>query len=118
MYVPIFNRGATRASVNRSKLMVQNKQNNLELQRQELRNEIELAYYNAKVSIDNYHTASKARKAGEISFRFEQDKYEAGRSSLFDMNEANQKWLKAQQDELQAKYEYLIRKQILDFYSE
>ena len=34
------------------------------------------------------------------------------------MNEANQKWLKAQQEELQAKYEYLIRKQILDFYSE
>ena len=116
--VPIFNRGATRAAVNRSKLMVQNKQNHLELQRQELCNEIELAYYNAKVSIDNYHTASKARKAGEISFRFEKDKYEAGRSSLFDMNEANQKWLKAQQDELQAKYEYLIRKQILDFYSE
>ena len=116
--VPIFNRGATRAAVNRSMLMVQNKQNNLELQRQELRNEIELAYYNAKVSIDNYHTASKARKAGEISFRFEKDKYEAGRSSLFEMNEANQKWLKAQQDELQAKYEYLIRKQILDFYSE
>ena len=116
--VPIFNRGATRAAVNRSKLMVQNKQNNLELQRQELRNEIELAYYNAKVSIDNYYTASKARKAGEISFWFEKDKYEAGRSSLFDMNEANQKWLKAQQDELQAKYEYLIRKQILDFYSE
>lgn len=116
--VPIFNRGATRAAVNRSKLMVQNKLNNLDLQRQQLRNEIELAYYNAKVSIANYYTASKARKAGEISFRFEKDKYEAGRNSIFDLNEANQKWLKAQQDELQAKYEYLIRKQILDFYSE
>lgn len=116
--VPIFNRRSTRAAINRSKLMVQSQQNNLELQKQELRNEIEIAYYNAKVAIDNYHTASKARQAGEISFRFEKDKYEAGRTSIFDLNEANQKWLQAQQDEIQSKYEYLIRKQILDFYTE
>lgn len=115
--VPIFNRWSTRSAINRAKLMVQNKQHELEQRRLDLRNDIQQAYYNARVSIENYHAACLAKKAGEMSFQFEKDKYEAGRSTMFDLNEANQKWLQAQQDELQAKYEYFIRKRILDFYS-
>lgn len=115
--VPIFNRFATRSSINRAKLVVQNKHRELEQRRLDLRNDIQQAYYNARVSIDNYRAASLAKKAGEISFQYEKDKYDAGRSTIFDLNEANQKWLQAQQDELQAKYEYLIRQRILDFYS-
>lgn len=116
--VPIFNRMATRSAINRATLMVQTKQYELEQSRLDLRNDIQQAYYNARVSVENYHAACQAKKACEISFQFEKDKYEAGRSTMFDLNEANQKWLQAQQDELQAKYEYLIRKRILDFYSE
>ena len=43
-------------------------------------------------------------------------KSEEGRSSIFDLIQAQQKYVKAQQDMVQAKYEYLIRQRILNFY--
>ena len=45
-----------------------------------------------------------------------QIRYEEGRSSIFDLLQARQKYHKAQQDAVQAKYESLIRQKILEFY--
>ncbi len=114
---PIFNRRATRVAINRAKLNVVTQHNKLEQQQQTLRDDIQRAYYNAHVSVSKYQAAQKAKEAAELSFNYEKDKYEAGRSSIFDLNQENQKWIKAQQDELQAKYEYFIRMKILDFYT-
>lgn len=113
---PIFNRWATRTSINRAKLQVESQRAALEGQQQKLRNDIQQAYYNARVSVDRYEAALKAKDAADISFGYEKTKYDEGRSTIFDLSLENQRWLKAQQDELQAKYEYLIRMKILDFY--
>jgi outer membrane protein len=47
---------------------------------------------------------------------YEEVRYTEGRSSIFDLIQARQKYYKAQQDFVQAKYECLIRQRILDFY--
>ena len=44
------------------------------------------------------------------------EKYENGKANAVEYNEAKQNLMKAQSDELQAKYEYLFRTKILDFY--
>ena len=83
---------------------------------QSLRKEIETAYTNARVAMNKKTAADKAVEAAATSVSFEKDKYEAGRSTIFDLHQAQQKHLKAQQDALQAKYELLIRQRILAFY--
>lgn len=55
-------------------------------------------------------------QASDASFRLTRQKYEGGTANAVEYNEAKQNLLKAQSDELQAKYEYLFRVKILDFY--
>ncbi len=114
--IPIFNRYATKSAVNKAKLDKKSKDIAIEQTKQDLRNEIQQAYFNASVAANKYKSAVKAKEAAEISFNYAVEKYSSGRSTVYDFNESNQKWIKSQQDELQCKYEFLIRKQILDFY--
>ena len=44
------------------------------------------------------------------------EKYINGKATAVEYNEAKQNLMKAQSDELQAKYDYLFRTKILDFY--
>ena len=75
-----------------------------------------IASTNTKVALDKLEAAQKAVDAAAVSVSYEQERYEAGRSSVFDLINAQQKHLKASQDAVQAKYEYFIRQRILDFY--
>ena len=54
--------------------------------------------------------------ASAESFQLMARKYEGGKANAVEYNEAKQNLMKAQSDELQAKYEYLFRTKILDFY--
>ena len=63
-----------------------------------------------------FHLECLGVYAAAVSVSYEQDRYEAGRSSVFDLINAQQKHLKTCQDAVQAKYEYYIRQRILDFY--
>lgn len=116
MSVPIFNRFATRNNVNMAKLGVQNMQLSLDDARLTLRKEIQTAYYNAVVAKGKLEAAQKSVQSSAISVGFEEERYDAGRSNIFDLQMAQQKHLQAQQNAVQAKYEYLIRQRILEFY--
>ena len=114
--IPIFNRFQTRSNIRMAKLDVMEQQLALDDARQNLRTEMQKAYTNATVALDKQTSAQKAVDAAAVSVSYEQDRYDAGRSSVFDLIIAQQKHLKAQQDAVQSKYEYLIRQRILDFY--
>ena len=74
------------------------------------------AWYNAAASESKYTSSSTAASASEASFKLMSEKYENGKANAVEYNEAKQNLMKAQSDELQAKYEYLFRTKILDFY--
>ena len=44
------------------------------------------------------------------------EKYANGKATSTEFNEARTNWLKAVSDRIQAKYDYLFRTKILDFY--
>ena len=48
--------------------------------------------------------------------RIAQAKYENGKSSITEFNEAKNQYLKARSDLAQARYEYLYQTRLLDFY--
>lgn len=115
--IPIFSRFASRNSVRQAKLSVQNYNWALEEARQSLNKEIQQAYWNAAKARDNYFSAQKAAESTTIAYRYEADRYAAGRSTTYDLQSVRTRLEKALHDEIQSKYEYLIRVKILEFYN-
>jgi len=113
---PIFNRFKTRNDVRKASFDIINKRLALEDAKLQLRKDIETAYQNATVAKQKQLSAEKSCEASRISVEYEEIRYAEGRSSIFDLLQARQKYFKAQQDAVQAKYEYLIRERILDYY--
>jgi len=115
--IPIFNRFSTRNSIRQARLAIRNRQLSLDNARQKLFKEIQQAFYNALTARSNFASATKAADATEIAYRHESERYAAGRSTSYDLLSASTTYEKAQQDALQAKYEYLIRMKILEYYN-
>jgi len=114
--VPIFNRFATRNRVRTARLQQENYSLQLDNTKKTLYKEIQQAWYNALASESKYTSSSTAADASSESFRLMSEKYDNGKATAVEYNEAKQNLMKAQSDELQAKYEYLFRTKILDFY--
>ena len=116
LYVPIFNRFQTRNKIRAAKLDVLDQELALEDAQQKLRQDIQTAQTNVNVARQKFQAAKKAAEAAAISLSFEQESFDAGRSSVFDLLQARQKHTQARQETIQAKYELIIRQRILKFY--
>ena len=114
--VPIFNRFATRNRVRTARLQQENYSLQLDNVKKTLYKEIQQAWYTALASESKYTSSSTAANASMEAFRLMSEKYDNGKANAVEYNEAKQNLMKAQSDELQAKYEYLFRTKILDFY--
>ena len=114
--VPIFNRFSTRNRVRSARLQRDNYELQLTETKKTLYKEIQQAWYNAVAAESKYSSSHTAAEAGTESFRLMSEKYENGKANAVEYNEAKQNLMRAQSDELQAKYEYLFRSKILDFY--
>lgn len=114
--IPIFNRFGTRNQV-RSASIQQNTLNwQLEDSKKALYKEIQQAYYNALGAESRYQSSITADKAAEASFNLMKEKYAEGKANATEYNESRTSWMKAISEKLQAKYDYIFRTKILDFY--
>lgn len=114
--VPIFNRLATRNRVRTARLQRENYALQLDNTKKVLYKEIQQAWYKATAAESKYTSSHVAALASEESFRLMSEKYENGKANAVEYNESKQNLMKAQSDELQAKYDYLFSSKILDYY--
>ncbi len=115
--IPVFDRMQTPNSVKRQELAVSGAQLQLEQAKQDLRKQIDQAYYNAVAAQSQQVSAEKALQSAREAFRYTEQKYEAGRSSTYEYFDAKQTLLKAQSEELQAKYNRIFKLKILNYYT-
>lgn len=114
--VPLFNRLATRNRVRIARLQQANYSLQLDHARKVLYKEIQQAWYNATAAESKYASSHTAMQSSQEAFNLMSRKYDNGQANAVEYNEAKQKLMKAQSDELQARYDYLFRTKILDFY--
>ena len=114
--VPLFNRLSTRNRVRSAKVEQLSLTWQLEEAKKSLYKEIQQAYYNAVNAKTQYQSSQTASEAAEASFRLMKEKYANGKANATEYNEVRTNWMKALSDCIQAKYEYLFRTKILDFY--
>ena len=116
LHVPIFDKMQTSTRVKQQKLALENARLDLEQQKKDLRKEIDQAYFNARNAYAEQQAAEKAEQSTVEALRYTTQKYEAGRCSLYEYQEARNNHLQAQSTRLQAQYNYLFRLRILQYY--
>ncbi|MGZ3932200.1 MAG: TolC family protein [Bacteroidia bacterium] len=114
--VPIFNGLQTYTGIKNAKLNALNAQYGRELAEQNLYKTIAQAYANARAALNKYAASKSSVDASEQSFTFAQQKFNVGAISAFDFNNAKTRLVNAQSNLLQAKYDYLFKLKVLDFY--
>ena len=114
--IPIFNGWQARTSVKNSKLQYQNTQLELQQAKNTLLKEIQQVYVNAQAALKRYESSQKAVGSADESFRYVKEKFDLGIVTPLEFNEAKNRLAQAQSTFIQAKYEYLFRMKILDFY--
>ncbi|MDR2979905.1 MAG: TolC family protein [Bacteroidales bacterium] len=116
--IPIFDKLSTYNSVRQAKIGLMSYQIQLEEDKASITKEIEQAYANFIASKEKYTSAQSYLAAAKKSFAYEEVRYEAGGSTIFQYNESRLRYEKAQSDVIQAKYSYLVRLKILEFYKQ
>ena len=114
--VPIFNRFATRNNVRSARIDRENRQLQFDLVRKTLYKDIQQVYYNAVAAGSKYESSKQAQQSSQDAFKLTQAKYENGKASITEFNEAKNNYLKTESDLVQARYEYLYQTALLDFY--
>ena len=89
----------------------------LEQQKQILYKNIQQSYTDAQGAFEKYNSALEAVKSNEEAFNYTRQKYEVGLVNAVDFSIAKNNYSKARSELAQAKYEYIFKVKILDFYS-
>ena len=115
--IPIFNRFQVKNGVANAELQIQDYQYRLQTVSNTLRKEIEQAYTNALAAYNRYASSEKAVESMEEAFRYVEEKFNVGMVNSVDYNLQKNQLTAAQSALLQAKYEFIFRSKILDFYN-
>lgn len=114
--VPIFDAFSTRNSVRNAQVRHLNASLQLEQQESELYKNIQLAYYQASGARERYLTSEETLTKTRLSFEATREKYNLGRSTPQEFEQAKNNLFRTEVSRIQARYEYLLRHRILHFY--
>ena len=116
LYIPIFDKLVTRNNVRSAKLQLSSQQLQLDNVKKALYKEIQQAYYGAVSARDKFNSSKTAVESAEEAFLLEKARYENGKATLTEFNEAKNNFLKTSSDLVQAQYDYIYKVQLLEFY--
>lgn len=116
MSIPIFNRFQTRNRIRSARIDQANQQLQLDNTKKALYKEIQQVYYNAQNAQSKTQSSAEAVQSSKDAFQLTQAKYENGKSTITEFNEAKNNYLKSESDLVQARYENLYQHALLEFY--
>lgn len=114
--VPIFDGFSTRNQIRRARLSKLQAELELDRRESELYKNIQLAYYQAKGARERYVASGETLEKMRLSFDATREKYNLGRSTPAEFEQAKNNLFRTEVSSIQARYEYLLRCRILSFY--
>jgi outer membrane protein len=114
--IPVFNNYNARATVRRSLIQRENARINAIEIDQTLRQNVETAYNNALASSKTYNASTRQVQAREEAFRMMEQRMSAGAANSFEYQVSQNDLFRAKTDLTRAKYDFIFRKKVLDFY--
>ena len=116
LQIPLFSKFQTRTTISTSKIQVSDAEITLLQTKKILYKEIQQAHADALASFDNYISRKEAVVWSEESFKYSQQKFDVGMISAVDYNLAKNNLTKSKSDLIQAKYQFIFKTKVLDFY--
>ena len=114
--VPIFNRFSTRNRIRSARVDQANQQLQLDNTKKTLYKEIQQVYYNALNAQSKTQSSAEAIHSSKDAFELVQAKYENGKATITEFNEAKNNYMKSESDLVQARFENLYQHALLEFY--
>ena len=114
--IPIYSNRLIKSNIERAKvnmLITQLNEQDIKLQ---LRKTIEQSYTDLKNSIKKYEATKDQIAAAELSYNNMERKYKVGMATAIDYLIEKNAYYQAQSNGIQAKYDYIFKSKILDFY--
>ena len=115
--IPLFNRFTIRNNVRQARVGIINRELMMENSRKALYKEIQQAYFNATAAQEMYMASEKSVMASQEAFMYAEERYAAGRSTVFEYNESKKIYAQSLSEQAQAKFTFIFRAKILDFYN-
>ncbi len=116
LQVPIFNGLSTRSAMKRAVINREIAEISFQEISNTLRQTVETAYNNAIAASKTYQSTDKQVKARDEAFRMTKQRYNLGAVNFVDYQIAENNLFQAESDLLRAKYDFIFRKKLLDFY--
>ncbi|MCE3278441.1 MAG: hypothetical protein K0S44_632 [Bacteroidetes bacterium] len=116
LQIPIFNKFQTKTAIDRAKIQKLSAELTIESTKLQIQKNVQQAFADANAGLKKYASSTKALEAMQESFKYTEQKFNVGMVNTTDYNTAKNKMTKAQSDLLQAKYEYVFKAKVLDFY--
>ncbi len=116
LQIPIFNGLSTRSTMKRAVINREIASITFQETSNTLRQTVETAYNNALAAIKTYQSTEKQVKARDEAFRMAKQRYNLGAVNFVDYQVAENNLFQAESDLLRAKYDFIFRKKVLDFY--
>lgn len=114
--IPIFNGFSLSSNVQRSKVNLERSKYQLEQAELDLEATVYQAYYDAQSAKQSYGAAIKTEDARKLAFEYAKERYNVGLINAFDFNQSKAQYENAQSNLLRAKYDYLFKIKVLEFY--
>ncbi len=114
--IPLFGRLQNRNGIRSARLTAESRELELESVKQALLKEIQQACQSVDAAKAKYEATGAAVEAAEEALLYARERYDVGRLTAYELGEAQAKSVGAQSERLQAKYEFLFRSKIIDFY--
>jgi outer membrane protein len=116
MSIPIFNNLQIHSQVERAKIQQEQARLNLQQEEINLQRQVQQAYADAVAAFKRFKATQKSVEALAEFFKYAEDRYNNGVMNSLEYNDNKTRLMRAEQDLLQAKYDYVFRMKVLDFY--
>lgn len=114
--IPLFNGLQAKANVRRSVVNQQLAEISAKQVNQTLRQNVETAYNDAFAASKSYNSALKQVDALEEAYRMTKERFDLGAANYVEYQVSENELFRAKSDLARAKYNFIFRKKLLDFY--
>ncbi len=114
--IPIFNRFQVSSSVNQARINYDIAQTRLSQEKLTVRQNIEKSYADAVAAIKSYRANEKSVESLKLAFDYAQERFDVGMINAVEYNQSKNNLFRAQSELVQAKYDYVFKLKILEYY--
>jgi outer membrane protein len=114
--IPIFDQYKTKFNVERARLNIQSRQLEQDKAQHQLKSDVQTAIANARAAKKSFQATSKTLEARKTAYENTEKRFQIGGVSSFEYAQAKINLDTAERDKTLAKYEYIFRMKIVEFY--